>query len=428
MRIELLHLRAGGTERFEPTRLRAERIWAGPEQPARDLPEWGDYRISISEPGTQTILYRQGFDSPAAATGASAARLALRIPWPRRAVRAAIEARRSDHAFEPMWNSTIDPDTAEIDRSPPAIPARVETIVENGPPATQVDIAILGDGYTEAEQAKFVADAKRATGYLFSVEPFQGRMREFSVRAAFTASAASGVTDPYLGLVKASALGASYGQGEAERTLFAANVHALYEAASAVPHDVVLVLANARRYGGSAHFGGPAVVAIDSALARYLVVHEFAHAIAGLADEYYVPAAGGPVYGGQSEPWQPNVTASAAAAKWRAPSGTLAPLPWNKVEYERYFADYVKRYLALREARAAEDVIEAFLEEAGRRQAALLAKSGLARTIGLVEGAHGHSRGLYRAEANCIMFSLQSDYFCAACHAAIERMIEAHSR
>jgi len=34
---------------------------------------------------------------------------------------------------------------------------------------------------------------------------------------------------------------------------------------------------------------------------------------------------------------------------------------------------------------------------------------------------------MYRAEVNCIMFSLQSSYFCGACSAAIERMINYHS-
>ena len=110
----------------------------------------------------------------------------------------------------------------------------------------------------------------------------------------------------------------TYGSGAAERSLSVEDHHALREVASAAAYDFLLVLANSRRYGGSAHFGGPAVTAIDSAAAKYLVVHEFAHVIGGLADEYYIPESGGPAYSGNVEPWNPNVTITPASAKWRS--------------------------------------------------------------------------------------------------------------
>jgi hypothetical protein len=187
------------------------------------------------------------------------------------------------------------------------------------------------------------------------------------------------------------------------------------------------VLANARRYGGSAYFGGPAVVAIDSAAAKYLVLHELAHVIGGLAEEYYIPAAGGPTFTGNIEPWHPNVTLYAQKAKWRDASGEPpARQAWNKAEYERYFADYVKRYYLLRNRRAPEAVVEKFMAAEARRQAALLARNGAERKVGLYEGAHGYATGVYRSEPNCIMFSLTTERFCSACERAIERMIEEH--
>jgi hypothetical protein len=60
------------------------------------------------------------------------------------------------------------------------------------------------------------------------------------------------------------------------------------------------------------------------------------------------------------------------------------------------------------------------------RQRALLAKSGRGRQVGFYEGANGYARSVFRSEVDCIMFSLQTDYFCAACAAAIERMIDEH--
>ena len=48
--------------------------------------------------------------------------------------------------------------------------------------------------------------------------------------------------------------------------------------------------------------------------------------------------------------------------------------------------------------------------------------------VGAFEGANGYAKGMFRSEVNCIMFSLQTDYFCAACTSAIERMIAWHAR
>jgi hypothetical protein len=231
------------------------------------------------------------------------------------------------------------------------------------------------------------------------------------------------VTDPYLRLVRKTAFRCAYGSGAAERTLSVGDEYALREAASAAPYDFLLVLVNARRYGGSAYFGGPAVVSIDSAAARYLVIHEFAHVLAGLADEYYIPAGAGPAYAGNIEPWNPNVTLSARKAKW--PLADSQPAQWNKAEYDRYFEGYVRRYVALRNGRAKESAVEKFMQDEKQRQAALLAKNP--RRVGLFEGADGYVKGVFRSEADCIMYSLQSERFCSACETALNRAIDEHT-
>jgi hypothetical protein len=150
------------------------------------------------------------------------------------------------------------------------------------------------------------------------------------------------------------------------------------------------------------------------------VLHELAHAIAGLAEEYYIPADDGPVYRGNVEPWQPNVTTSLETKKWAV--SERAASAWNKKEYERYFANYVRRYSALRAGGANEASVEKLMREAPGRQAVLL---GRERRVGLFEGAGGYARGVYRSEPDCIMFSLQTDYYCAACTSALTRAIDA---
>ena len=430
LRLDLRQRIADGAESFELERIRYEREWPGRSDRLADALDLGDYRLSVHRSDREASFFQQGFDTSLSPHARSATtQLSVRLPLPLRPVRATIEKRRGESAFVAISSFDLDPGAEIVDRSEVAAAARVGTIFQSGAPEAKVDIAILGDGYREAEYSKFAGDAARATDYLFSVEPLQSHRRDFNVRSVFAPSAESGVTDSYLGLKKDTALRCAYGSAAAERTLVAADNWAVREIASGVPYDFLLILANARRYGGSAYYGGPAVVAIHSAAAKYLVIHEFAHVMAGLADEYYIPVADGPAYRGNIEPWQPNVTIAPERVKW---SNLLAeaprPTPWNKTEYDRRFAAYVQRYYRLREAGAGEAAIEALMQEERARQSALLARNGNPRRPGCFEGANGYARGMFRSGVDCIMFSLQTEYFCPACSVAMERTIEEHCR
>ncbi|HEV7803561.1 MAG TPA: M64 family metallopeptidase, partial [Burkholderiales bacterium] len=261
LRLELRHFISNGDERFALARIRFEPSWPGPNKGSPDAPDWGDYRLSLFDPAGGALIFRAGFDSNLDRNAASAAtQISMRIPLPERAVDAVIERRRTGRVFHTLWNGPIDPGAEAIDRSSSAMRTRVDTMLSNGEPAAKADIAILGDGYVESQYGKFVADARRACDYLFSVDPFRKRVQDFNVRAVFVPSPESGVTDPYLGLQKSTVFRCAYSAGDSERTLAVGDDTALREAASAVPYDFLLVIANARRYGGSAYFGGPAVV------------------------------------------------------------------------------------------------------------------------------------------------------------------------
>ena len=429
LRIDLRHQRVDGADQFALRRLRFENSWGARRQPPHGNLDWGDYRLSLYD-DRGAVLFRTGFDSTVerAARAAATAALSVRCPMPQQPMRAAIEKRRLPDVFQELWTSTLDPHDRAIDRSRRAISGRVEALFASGAPSAKVDIALLGDGYTANEFSKFNADAARAADYLFSVDPFRRRRNDFNVSSVFVPSPESGITDPYLGTRKNTPLGCAYLAGESERTIAVRHLDAMHEAASAVAYDFVLVLANARRYGGSAIFGGPAVVAIDSGAAAYLVLHEFAHVIGGLADEYYIPMADGPAYAGNVEPWNPNVTISPGSGKWaaRASAPLVHPAAWNKSEYERYFSSYVRRYYSLRTAHAPERAVESLMREARIRTRTLLAKNAPVRKVAWFEGANGYAKGAFRSEVDCIMFSLQTDHFCSACSHAIESMIDEH--
>ncbi len=430
LRIDFLHAIQSGKETFTATNLRYEPTWGGPGARLAEDIGWGDYRLSVYDGRTQKLLFRDGFDSSVSPDSTAAAnRIAVRFPLPYDEFRALLEKRRTRTVFQRVWERSILPTPRALDRTAPRVSTVVDVLIENGPSTTKVDLVFVAEGYTDSEYGKFTADAKRAMDYLFSVEPFKARVGDFNVRAVFAESKQSGVTDRHFGIDRDSVLRCAYGNGAAERTLEPTDVRLVNEAAAAAPSDFVLVIANSRRYGGSAYFRGPAVVAIDSAFARYLVLHEFGHAMAGLAEEYYITTPDRAKYSGNIEPWYPNVTTSSEFPKWQYLMSEPATVParWNKAEYDAYFAEYVRRYEKMRAAGASEDTIERLMREAAARQAALLARNRPVRRVATFEGAHGYAQGMYRAEVNCIMFSLQSDYFCAACSAAIDRMINYHT-
>ncbi len=430
LRLDLRHSMREGADAFELVRLSAQPKWGGRIDRLHEPPDWGDYRLSLHDARGEMLLFRTGFDSPlGGASDAATTTLSLRVPMPRKSLRAVIEKRRVQNTFSAVWNSAIDPALTPSAAPSSSAAPRIEPLLVSGAAPEKVDIAFMADGYAQSEYGKFVADALRVMGYLFSVQPFSLRMRDFNVYSVFTPSTQSGVADRHLGVQKQSAFGTTYLGGTAERTLAVMNTAALHDAASLTPYDFVLVLANARRYGGSAYFGGPAVVAVDSAAAKYLTVHEFAHAFAGLAEEYYIPTADGPAYRGNIEPWNSNVSLAANARKWKDASGAEPrPAAWNKVEYDRRFSEYVADYVALRSKGADEAAIEKLMGNERERQSTLLRTGGNSRHVGLFEGAHGYSRGIYRSEVDCIMFSLQSEYFCSACASAIDRMIDYHCK
>ena len=428
LRLDLRHQRIDGVETFVLRSLRFEPSWGARVPPRLSTLDWGDYRLSLYD-DRRAVLFRVGFDTALErAQGGGATRLSVRCPMPSRSTRVVIEKRRAAKIFQDVWTSTLDPHDSAIDRTERVIPdSRVHTVLSNGVPSAKVDIAILGDGYAARDYSKFSADAARAAEYLFSADPFRRRKNDFNVSAVFVPSMDAGISDDYEGIRKSTAFGGAFLGGDAERTIAIRRLDSLYEAASAVPYDFILVLANARRYGGSSIFGGPAVAAIDSAAAPYLVVHEFAHVIGGLADEYYVPKGDGPAYAGNVEPWNPNVTIRAGSEKWRdlanAPARASA---WNKSEYEIYFSSYVRRYYALRAAHAPEAAVESLMREARNRTATLLAKDVTPRQVGWFEGGNGYAKGVFRSETDCVMFSLRTDRFCSACSQAIERNIDEH--
>lgn len=175
----------------------------------------------------------------------------------------------------------------------------------------KLNILILGDGYTAAEQATFEQNADNFARKLIEVEPYATYAGFFNIQKYFVASAQSGADHPpYSAQCTANSSSccpdlASQGDAKAgfRNTVFDAaycvggsfrrlspNYGKVSTAAGTImPGDnkIVFLLVNDNEYGGS---GGTIPTASVHFYGIAIAVHEFAHTFTNLADEYIDPA------------------------------------------------------------------------------------------------------------------------------------------
>jgi len=261
--------------------------------------------------------------------------------------------------------------------------------------ANRVDVLVLGDGYTSAEQSLFNTDAENLRVAMFDYVPYKQYANLVNWTTTFNASTQSGVDHPpyQAGCTSTSCCADTAAQSDPKAagagtfvtTAFdgkfcTSQIHRLvtissskiYAAASAFPDwDQLVVLLNDAVYGGS---GGSIAVTTTNTNAKLIVIHEYGHTFHDLADEYSSPYPGFPACSDISGPaCEVNVTnqTNASLIKWRS---------WNTAGI------------------------------------AIPTPAGTAG-IGLFEGARYQTTGVYRPQNSCGMRSLGAQ-FCAICSQA----------
>jgi hypothetical protein len=413
--------------------------WPGDMSKTIDTTNLGKYLFEVRDKKSNRLLYSRGFASIFGeweTTDEATAMMrtfseSLRFPAPQAPVDIVLQKRDPKNAWQNVWTISIDPNDVFIDRSRAPAPARLIAIQRMGDPATKVDFVILGDGYTALELKKFERDAHRLTEVLFATSPFKEHRSDFNVWALCPSAAQSGISRPSTRIYRDSPLGATYDAFGSERYVLTFDNHAVRKVAQFAPYEFIEILANNRTYGGGGIFNLYSTVAADNAFANYVFVHEFGHHFAGLADEYYTSAVAYTTPPKRIEPWEPNATAlfDPARLKWAdlVTPGTPLPTPWNKEAFENYSREIQKRRAQLRKEKRPESEMEALFREELKFEQALFAREKYAGHVGAFEGAIYESKGYYRPEIDCIMFT-RTNHFCAVCRRAIERIIKMYSR
>jgi len=440
-RLDFFHTGGLGAEILSLDRVVVEPLpWPGNAAGALGPENTGAYRFVVSDLGSGAALYRRGFGSIFGEweTTAEASKRhrtfheSLRFPAPAAKARVIVE-KRDGGSWREVWRLDLDPGDMFVDTAAPRRQQAIE-LERHGEPAEKLDLLLLGDGYTAKEcAASFGRDAKRLMDALFRHEPFRSRRPDFNVWGICPPAEASGVSRPSTGRHVASPVGTSYDAFGSERYLLTFDNRALREVAAWAPYEHVAIVVNEETYGGGGIYNLYATVAVKSDWAEYVFVHELAHELAGLADEYYTSPVAYEPAAQVREPWEANVTADPQHPKWAdlvnpeadlVTPGAPLPTPWPKEEYEKAEVGFQARRKQLRAERRPESEMSALFREERAFASALLGKAEHAGTVGAFQGANYDAQAFYRPQVDCVMFTRDEVPFCAVCQRALAAVID----
>lgn len=441
LRFDYHHVGRSGEEHVAPADWRLEGAWPGSRRTLVDPFDRGLYRFEVRDAASGELLFARGFCSVfgewqttgEAKSAWRAFEESQRFPEPRNKVRVVLHKRSEQGGWKELFSCELDPASRFVDRSPLPQRAEILPLAVHGAPEAKVDLLILADGYTAAEKSKFERDARRLSGALFATQPFARHAQDFNVRLGFVPTGQSGLSNPRKGVWHRSAFDLAFNSFDSDRYVLTFADRELRETAAAAPYDALILLFNDRKYGGGGIYNLWSTCSADTEPSAYVFVHEFGHAFAGLADEYYTSQVSyEDLQPAGVEPWEPNVTAllDPRRPKWGdlVESGTPVPTPWRQPEYDQADLAYQARRKQLIESGASEEASERLMREVKQSSSAFLAAERWRGKVGAFEGAMYQAKGLYRPEADCIMFTRNPSTFCRVCERALEETIQAQLR
>ena len=456
MRVDYHHIGDAETELVALDRVYRYGAWAGSMINLVDNLNYGAYYHKVYDADSGKLIYSRGFDSyfkeyqisAKAKDGVvKAFHETAIIPSPKNKIVFALDKRQREGHLVEVFRVEIDPADVNIitDEGADGTVSVFQSLA-SGDPHVKADVAIVGEGYTAAEEDKFRSDLERFTRVFFRSEPCKSHQDRFNIYGVFKPSPQSGCDEPRHGSFKDTAVGATFNSMGSERYLLTENNKALRDIARHVPYDALYIMVNHHRYGGGGIYNFYCTYAADNQWSEYLMVHEFGHSFFGLADEYYTSAtAYDDFYPSGYEPSEPNITAllDPTNLKWKhlISEGIDIPTPWEKADYDATDLEWQKerrrlndRVAEFRRTGAPGDEVEAAEAEYDKRDRehtekmhAYLHASDLAQKVGAFEGAGYVSEGFYRPMIDCIMFTKGTSEFCAVCREAMVGIVEWYS-
>ena len=319
--------------------MKQEPNYGGPRLHLIDGDSTGTYRYAVYDSASGSLIFSKGFctlyqewrGTPEAKKVRKAYPMSATLPFPKHTILFTIDlSEYSTGKFQRIFSTYINPDDYFILKEP-VTPYKTRKIVDNGDPATKVDIVFIAEGYTRDEMKKFRQDANRMASYMLSIQPYSEYRDRFNFYAVESPSVSSGVEIPGSGTYVNTSVNSSFYTFDMDRYLTTPDTWDMYDIAANAPYDAIVVLDNSTRYGGGGFYNHYCQSTVDNKLSEIVLVHEFGHSFGGLADEYYTSEVTySDFYNLRVEPWEPNITTNVDfGRKWQnmIPHGTPVPTP-----------------------------------------------------------------------------------------------------
>ena len=391
LRIDLTFAGDASYQKIYLDALVKECAWSGSKTNLIDTFNYGEYRLEVQTLQGEAI-YSKGFNTlfqewrttADAVTTPQAFCSSYTIPYPKEEVVLKVYERvKATGVYSEIFSVGINPADKLISHEV-ANSWKVSSLMQNGDPATKVDLCFIAEGYTAQEMEKFRADALRFTEYLFTMAPYNRHKEDFNIWLVESVSEESGTDIPHEDVWKKTVANSNFYTFRSDRYLTAQNQKTICQIATAAPYDALYVIVNNEKYGGGGIYNFYGLSASNCKWAEEVFVHEFGHSFAGLGDEYYDSSTSyEEFYNIKIEPWEPNLTTLVNfESKWKdmLPSGTSVPTPPLSDPKDNV-------------------------------------------SMGVFEGGGYMAKGIYRPVMDCRMKTNQAQGFCPVCQRAIEKMI-----
>ena len=371
-----------------------EPYWSGSKTNLIDTLEFGNYIVKVFEAGTDKLLFSKGYQNlygewqttDEAKQVTKTFEESVIVPFPKVKIDIALFRKTWDGELVEGMRLTVNPDDYFIRNYDNLNLPVYAAWIGNRDITKAVDIVILPEGYTQAEMGKFIKDCDFFVKSLFNYEPYDRYRESFNVRGVMVPSEESGCTMPGDKIYKNTVMRFSFWTFDSERYCMSTDNRDIRDLAGQVPYDQIYILVNTEKYGGGGIYNFYCSSASSNNKSSDVIIHEFGHGFAGLADEYYYAGASEHMYNIALEPWEPNITSLVDFSnKWgdMIREGTPVPTP-REPKYEQ--------------------------------------------TIGVFEGGGYEPEGMYSPYMDCLMNTFKGHEFCPVCQRAIERMILYYSR
>ncbi len=458
MRIDYFHSGDSDEESITIDCIYRQPVWAGTLTNLIDPFNNGKYAVKVYDIGSNRLIFSKGYSTifgeyqttdPAINGQKRIFHESVLIPYPKYPVRIVFESRDRKNILHPIFITDIDPKSKSIIKENVQSSSTIYKALYNGDPHKKVDIVFIAEGYCKNELEKFKGDVDRFTAALFGIEPYKRHKKKFNIYGVFKPSEESGVDEPTNDIYKNTVINSSFNALGLRRYLLTEDNKSLRKIASCVPYDAIIILVNSTRYGGGGIYNLYAISTAHNKLSENVLLHEFGHSFAGLADEYFSSAvAYNEFYPGGVEPLEPNITAflNPTHLKWKSLISRNISIP---TDWGREIVDSLRkeRNSLIEKTSSKIEKIKTENEsslsikrlEKDYRDKIKLINQKIEKTIstysdslegivGLFEGAGYSAKGLYRPEINCLMRSNRKKRFCKVCQKAIEQMILYYSR